>query len=76
MVFYYIYNRIMLDFFWYLDTHMRSTCYGEYKRGQCVRALTGAVTKSECCCASTDYAFGEPCQPCPAQNSGSITFDK
>lgn len=54
----------------YLDTHMRSTCYGGYKRGQCVKPLFGAVTKSECCCANTEYAFGEPCQPCPAQNSG------
>ena len=52
------------------DTHMRSTCYGGYRRGQCVKPLFGAVTKSECCCANTEYAFGEPCQPCPAQNSG------
>ncbi|XP_069078600.1 fibrillin-1 [Pleurodeles waltl] len=52
-----------------VDTHMRSTCYGGYKRGQCVKPLLGAVTKSECCCASTEFAFGEPCQPCPALNS-------
>ncbi|XP_043933555.1 fibrillin-1 isoform X1 [Protopterus annectens] len=51
------------------DTHMRSTCYAVYRGGRCEKPLQGAITKSDCCCASSDYAFGEPCLPCPRVNS-------
>lgn len=53
-----------------VDTHVRSTCYGALDKDSCARPFPGAVTKSECCCASSDYGFGEPCQLCPAKNSG------
>ncbi|KAL1266091.1 hypothetical protein QQF64_001766, partial [Cirrhinus molitorella] len=55
-----------------VDTHMRSTCYGAVKRGLCVRPFQQSVTKSQCCCANPEYAFGESCRPCPGKHSGEF----
>ncbi|KAF6093703.1 hypothetical protein HJG60_004961 [Phyllostomus discolor] len=52
-----------------MDTPVHSTCYGALNNGSCTRPLLCTVTKPECCCASPDHGFGEPCQLCPAKNS-------
>lgn len=46
-----------------------SHCYAHYYRGRCSNQLLDVYLRSDCCC-SLGRAWGEPCQPCPAEATG------
>ncbi|XP_055956124.1 fibrillin-2 [Patella vulgata] len=48
-------------------------CYQDYNRGFCMRPVTGAYLRGQCCC-SIGTAWGQPCQPCPTR--GTEAFEQ
>ncbi|XP_069857979.1 LOW QUALITY PROTEIN: fibrillin-3 [Dipodomys merriami] len=55
-----------------VDSQVHGRCFGAARPGPCSRPLPGTMTKAECCCASPDHGFGDPCLLCPAKNSAEF----
>ncbi|KAL4228223.1 Fibrillin-1 [Mactra antiquata] len=47
-----------------VDTR-KSSCYLDFKRGQCSMGLDGLYTRTKCCC-TLGKAWSQQCEPCPA----------
>ncbi|XP_052281301.1 fibrillin-2-like [Dreissena polymorpha] len=46
----------------------KSTCYLEYRRGQCSEGLDSVFTRSMCCC-TVGKAWSHLCEPCPTKGT-------
>ncbi|XP_054288254.1 fibrillin-2-like [Macrosteles quadrilineatus] len=46
----------------------KELCYLSYEGGRCTQPMTNEQTRMLCCC-SMGQAWGDPCQPCPADKS-------